>query len=189
MRKRQICNNNIFRGADIFVVPNNFSGGRFEGILQIYKSFLSPSQASPNRNEPFAKKNNKKNRQLPIETQYYQKNSRFLFLHFIKLSDPLQWLQCILILIFFNHQKDSARAKWRKKSNIVGRQLDINFSRPMKIVRREDIVAAAREICFASSFQRNVLCIQREICFANSFQNAPSSDQWIPVYERGLNPH
>lgn len=128
MRKRQICKDNIFPGAKVFVVANYLSGGRFEGILQIYKSFLSPSQASPNRNEPFAKKNNKKtrrlpietnhlqknkqkNRHLPIETQYYQKNSRFLFLHFIKLSDPLQWLQCILILIIFNTQKRFSKSQ------------------------------------------------------------------------------
>ena len=41
----------------------------------------------------------------------------------------------------------------------------------MKIVRTEDIVAAEREICFASSF------------------DTPSHHQSTKVFERGLNPY
>ena len=172
MRKRQICNNNIFRGANIFVVPNNLPGGRFEGILQIYKSFPPASEASPDTTIqhllPLC---------LGLLPMHFDKSypSFFIFYycHFIILSAPVQWLQCIPMLIFFINL--FSRAKWRKKSNIVGRQLDINFSRPMKIVRREDIVAAAaREIYFASSFERaQVFQFLKVVSFHKSSTSSP----------------
>ena len=162
MRKRQIWN--------IFVVPNNLPGGRFEGILQIYKSFPPASEASPDTHN--------------ICSLFVLVSCRctsinlihpfiFYYFHFIILSAPVQWLKCIPMLIFFINL--FSRAKWRKKSNIVGRQLDINFSRPMKIVRREDIVAAAaREIYFASSFERaQVFQFLKVVSFHKSSTSSP----------------